>query len=276
MIVHAPASISPKAIVQSFWRNRELIYIMTRKDVIGRYRGSVLGTLWSFVHPLILLAMYTFVFSIVFKAKWGNSFSDSQVEFAVYLFSGMLIHAIVSETLTRSPSLITANVVFVKKIQFPLEILPIVTVGTALFHGAASLLVLFAGVLFCNGTLPVTAFFLPLVLLPLVVMSLGFSWLLSSLGVYFRDISHPVGLLMTVLLFGSPVFYPVSALPEKIQTWVLLNPLTFAIEEARRVIMEGVLPNFQGVGIHLLVSAGIAWLGFAWFQKTRKGFANVL
>ncbi len=235
-----------------------------------------MGLMWSFVSPILLLAMYTLVFSVVFKARWGVGEPESRMQFALLLFVGMIVHSLFSETLLRAPTLILANVSYVKKIVFPLEILPIVAMGASVFHAMVSVLVLTGALVVINGFLPWSAIFLPLVLLPLVVLSLGIAWALASLGVFLRDVAQPIGLAMTLLLFASPVFYPVSALPEYIQPWLMLNPLTFIIEQARVVLIYGQLPHVAGLLLYSLISLAIAWIGYAWFQKTRKGFANVL
>jgi lipopolysaccharide transport system permease protein len=273
---HAPAPLSPRSLVRSLWFHRDLILQMTRRDVIGRYRGSVMGLLWSLANPILLLGMYTLVFSVVFKARWGTAEPESRGQFAILLFVGMIVHGLFAETLTRAPTLILSNVSYVKKIVFPLEILPVVAMGVSLFHAAISLLVLAAAMLLTNGFLPWQAVFLPLVLLPLMVLALGLAWVLASLGVFLRDVAQPIGLAMTILLFASPVFYPISALPPAIQPWLMLNPLTFIIEQARAVLIEGRLPDIVGLLAYAIVAALAAWAGYGWFQKTRKGFANVV
>ena len=273
---HAPAPVSLTSLVHSLWGNRGLIFQMTRRDVIGRYKGSAMGLLWSFVNPILLLVLYTLVFSVVFKARWGGSEPESRTQFAILLFVGMIVHSLFSEALVRAPTLILSNVSYVKKIVFPLEILPVISMGASVFHAMVSVLVLAGALVLMNGYLPWTAVFLPLILMPLIVLSLGLAWALASLGVFLRDVAQPIGLAMTVLLFASPVFYPVSALPEYVQPWLMLNPLTFIIEQSRSVLVFGEPPHVRGLILYFLVSIAIAWLGYAWFQKTRKGFANVL
>lgn len=273
---HAPAPISPISLLRSTWRNRELILQLIKRDVIGRYKGSVLGLVWSFVNPIALLTIYTFVFSVVFKARWGAGEPENRAQFAILLFVGMIVHSLFSETLIRAPSLILANISYVKKIVFPLEILPIVAMGTSLFHAVINIVVLAAALVLMNGAVPWQAVFLPLVLLPMVIFALGLAWGLASLGVFLRDVAQPIGLAMTILLFASPVFYPVSALPPAVQPWLLLNPLTFIIEQSRAVLIQGRFPDLPGLMIYALVSLIVAWGGYVWFQKTRKGFANVL
>jgi lipopolysaccharide transport system permease protein len=273
---HAPASLSLLSLVRSLWVNHELILQMTQRDVIGRYKGSVLGILWSFINPIFLLSIYTFVFSVVFNARWGIGEPESKTQFAILLFVGMIVHSLFSETLIRAPSLIVSNVSYVKKIVFPLEILPVVAMGASLFHSLISLLVLAGAVILINGSLPWAVIWLPLVFLPMIILTLGLAWVLASLGVFMRDVTQPIGLAMTILMFASPVFYPVTALPEYLQPWLMLNPLTFIIEQARLVLVYGQLPDMFGLLIYSVISLASIWVGYVWFQKTRKGFADVL
>ena len=273
---HAPPSFSIKSLASSLRHNRHLIFQMTKRDVIGRYKGSIMGVMWSFFNPLFLLMIYTFVFSVVFEARWGGGLPESKSQFAILLFVGMIVHTLFAETLNRAPGLILSNVSYVKKIVFPLEILPVVAIGAALFHVLISVLVLVVASILINGYLSWTIVFLPLVLLPLLVLTLGVAWALASLGVFLRDVAQPIGLVMTVLLFASPVFYPITALPEYIRPWLMLNPLTFVIEQTRAVLIYGKMPDWAGLAIYSLVSVVIGWVGYAWFQKTRKGFADVL
>jgi lipopolysaccharide transport system permease protein len=273
---HARKPLSLASLVHSTWRNRMLIVEMTKRDVIGRYKGSIMGVLWSLLNPLFLLLMYTFVFSVVFKARWGTGGSDSKSEFAILLFVGMIVHGLFTEIMNKSPTLILANISYVKKIVFPLEILSIVATGAALFHALVSVTILLLAFLAIHGHLQWTLVFLPLVLLPLIILALGVSWILASLGVFLRDVAHPVAMLSTILLFASPVFYPITALPAFIQPWLMLNPLTFILEQARAVLIFGQLPDWTGLALYSLVAVPVAWAGYVWFQKTRKGFANVL
>ena len=275
MIDRLSTSVSPTHLLQTLWRQRYLIVQLMRSDIAGRYKGSLLGIFWSLFNPIALLTIYTFVFSVVFQARW-NTGDQSQGHYAVQLFAGMLVHALFTETLVRSPTLILQHASYVKKIVFPLEILPVMVVGTSAFHSAISIGVLSLAILLVSGGLSWTIVFLPLVLLPLMVMSLGFSWFLSSLGVYLRDINQPIGLISTILLFASPVFYPASALPEVIRPWLMFNPLTLPIEQTRAVLILGVPPDFLGLLIYSVGAVAIALLGNAWFQRTRRGFANVL
>lgn len=268
-------SASPKEMLASIWRNRELIATLVKREVLGRYRGSIMGILWSFFNPVFMLIIYTFVFSVVFKARWSGG-SDSRTEFALVLFAGLIIFNLVSECINRSPGLILGNINYVKKVIFPLEILPVVSLGAALFHALISLVVWLIAYCIFFGAPHSTVLFTPLIILPLLFFILGLSWALAALGVYIRDISQFVGMAMTVLMFLSPIFYPITAIPERYQFFIQLNPISPAIEEMRQVLYWGEVPNFEIWFVYLLSSLAIAFLGFTWFQKTRKGFADVL
>jgi lipopolysaccharide transport system permease protein len=268
-------STSPKEMVASLWRNRSLVRSLIHREVVGRYRGSIMGILWSFFNPVFMLIIYTFVFSVVFKARWSGG-TDSKTEFALVLFAGLIMFNLFAECLNRAPGLILSNVNYVKKVVFPLEILPWVTLGSAVFHALISLGVWLIAYLIFFGVPHITVVLLPLIILPLLLFVMGLTWGLASLGVYVRDVSQFIGSLTTVLMFLSPIFYPANALPESYRQLLLLNPLTPAIEHTRDVLFWGIFPNMTILFVYLLSAGVVAWLGFAWFQKTRKGFADVL
>ena len=274
---HSAPPTSLVALGKSLWSNRQLIVQMTKREVVGRYKGSAMGLAWSFFNPVFMLVVYTFVFSEIFKSRWGGvGADDSKTQFAVVLFVGMIVLNLFSEVLNRAPGLIVFNVNYVKKVVFPIEILPVIAMGAALFHTLISLCVLLVAFALFNGYLHWTAVFAPFVLLPLVVLALGLSWVLASLGVFLRDVGQTIGLLTTVLMFLSPVFYPVTAVPERFRPFIQANPLTFIIEQAREVLIWGHLPDLAGLGIYTVAATAVAWVGYTWFQKTRKGFADVL
>ena len=249
---------------------------MTKREVAGRYKGSVMGLAWSFFNPVFMLVVYTFVFSVIFKSRWGVGGEESKTQFAVVLFVGMIVQGLFAEVLNRAPSLILSNVNYVKKVVFPLEILPVIAMGAALFHSIISLGVLLAAFALFNGYLHWTVVFTPLVLLPLVILATGLAWMLASLGAFLRDVGQTIGIIIMVLMFLAPVFYPVTAVPEEFRPWLMANPLTFIIEQAREVLIWGRGPDWTGLGTYTVVAMAITWAGYAWFQKTRKGFADVL
>ncbi|QXH51540.1 ABC transporter permease [Pseudomonas fakonensis] len=267
--------ISPCEMLASLWRNRSLVRALVKREVFARYRGSVIGLAWSFLNPLLMLSVYTFVFSGVFSSRWASA-EDSKLDFAIILFVGLIVHGLFAECINRAPALVVSNVNYVKKVIFPLEILPWVSLGAALFHMAVSLIVLLLAQVAINQVLPWTAVFFPLVLLPLVLGIMGLTWFFSALGVYLRDLGQVTAIFTTIMLFMSAVFFPISALPERYHIWLHLNPLAVIIQEARKVLVMGQLPDFSLLAAILGLGALFAWAGFAWFQRTRRGFADVL
>lgn len=272
---HASFSISPWALLRTLNANKNLAYNMAKREVMGRYKGSAMGLLWSFVNPVLMLAVYTFVFSVVFNARWSGGVG-SKTEFALVLFAGLLVFNFFSECINRAPLLIISNVNYVKKVVFPLEILPVVVLGAAAFHFLVSLAVWLLFYVIFFGIPTASILMLPVALLPLVFLTIGISWLLASLGTYIRDIGQVIGMVTMVLMFMSPIFYPVAALPVEYHAYMQLSPLTFVIEQARDVMIWAKPINWGAWSIWMVVSLAISWLGFAWFQKTRKGFADVL
>jgi lipopolysaccharide transport system permease protein len=262
-------------VALSLWRHRPLARQMVVREVVGRYRGSAAGLLWSFFNPVLLLVVYTFVFSVVFRMRWSGA-GDSQAEFALIAFSGMIVHSFFAECINRAPTLVLGSPNLVKKVVFPLQVLPWVSVGSALFHAAVSVAVLLAFLLATGNALRWTIVLFPLVLAPFVLFTLGVCWWLASIGVYLRDVGQTTGLITTVLLFLSPVFYPVSALPAEYRLLFQLNPLTFPIEQARAVLIFGRMPDWPGLAGYSLLALSVAWAGLWWFQRTRRGFADVL
>lgn len=235
-----------------------------------------MGLAWSLVTPILMLAVYTFVFSVVFNARWGGGEPESRSTFAVLLFVGLMIHGFFTECLSRAPSLILANTNLVKKVVFPLEVLPLTVVGSALFNCGINVLVLLLAMLILSMPLHWSIILFPLVLLPLFLLALGTTWFLAALGVFLRDVAQLTSMLSTLLLFLAPVFYPQSALPPEFQPWLNLNPLTYIIESSRQVLILGQIPEWSTWTITLAMGLAMAWLGFSWFQRSRRGFADVL
>jgi len=268
--------LNPIEITRHMWRQRDLIGQFTRREVEGRYKGSFLGLFWSFVNPLVLLLIYTFVFGVVFKARWPNAKTDNLGEFAITIFCGLTAFNIFSESIGRAPGIIINVPNYVKKVVFPLEILAISTIGSALFHGAVSLGILLVATLLVSHTVQWTLILLPLIALPLIFLCLGLAWFLASLGVFIRDIGYTVGLLLQVLFFVTPIFYPIESIPTQLQPIIQLNPLTSIVENFRGVILWGAPPNWLALGLWVLATGAVMLLGYAWFMKTKKAFADVI
>lgn len=259
----------------AFSRHRSLTVELARREVLGRYRGASFGLLWSLISPFLMLTVYTVAFGYILKSRWPHT-SGSTTEFALILFLGLIVHGFFAECLTRAPTLIVGNTNLVKRIIFPLEILPWPMVLSALFHVFANCIVFAVLFLAANHYLHWTIIFLPFVILPLVIFTVGVVWFLASLGVYMRDISQITGVLATAMLFLSSAIVPVETLPERYQFVFALNPLTYIINQARAVAIWGELPNVVGLGIYTAIALVVAQLGFLWFNKTKRGFADVL
>lgn len=266
---------TPIEMLASIWRNRYLIHTMTKREIMSRYRGSTLGLLWSFLNPMLMLIMYTFIFCEVFKIRWSTG-SESKTEFAFLLFVGLLVYNLFAESINRAPLLILSNQNYVKKVVFPLEILPFVSFLSTLYHMLISLVIWLLAYSILVGLPHTTALLFPLVMIPFSLFILGLSWVFASLGLFFRDVSQFISIVVTTLMFMSPIFYPASAFPATYREFLYLNPLTPVIEISRDVLYWGKLPEFRNLATYWAATGIVAWLGFAWFQRTRKVFADVL
>lgn len=253
----------------------ELVFQLARREVSARYKGSVLGIFWSFVNPLLMLCVYTLFFSVILKVRWGDS-PQSRSEFAMLLFVGLMMHGFLAECINRAPGLVTGNVNYVKKVVFPIGILPVVSICSALFHWAISMVVLALALLALGYGLPPTFPLIFVVMLPLILYALGLSWMLSVLGVFLRDINQVVGVFSQILLFLSPVFFPISNIPLEYRGVFMANPLTTLIEQGRSVVIAGQLPDWEAWSAQLLISLAFCFLGFSFFRRAKGGFADVL
>jgi lipopolysaccharide transport system permease protein len=267
---------NPFRIGTHLWKYRDLIRQLTWREVVGRYKGSFIGMGWSFIQPLVMLCVYTFVFSVIFKARWGVGADEGKAAFALTLFMGLITFNVFAEVANSAPSLVLENVNYVKKVVFPLEILPLVRLLSALINAVFSLAVLFAGLLVINHFIHWTAVLLPLIWLPMVIFTLGCGYFLASLGVFVRDIGTAIGVLTTMLFFLTPIFYPISAVPQQLHIVYRVNPLAIFVEDARRVVLWGRLPDWPWFFFGLLFSFAVLVFGFLWFMKSRKAFADVI
>lgn len=266
-------SRSLQATPRQLWRtlldNRQLIVQLARRQVEARFRGSFLGWLLALVNPLLLLGVYTLVF--VGLLKIGG---DDKLGFAFEVFSGMLLFAVFADTVGRAPTLVTGNPNYVKKVVFPLEVLPVAELLSAALMSAFSLAILLVAMA-VTGRLSTWALVFPVVLPPLVMTTIGVAWIVTSSGVYVRDLASSIGVVLTMLFYLTPVFYRLETLHE--WRWLAeLNPLAAVIDSGRRMLVLGGEPDWRGVGVSWLVSAVLAWVGFCWFRLTKRGFADVL
>ncbi len=269
--------MSPGSLVTGAWRHRSLIRQLVWREIVGRYRGSIAGLSWSLLNPLLMLAVYTFVFSTVFGARWtGLGGGNGHTHFAVVLFVGVIVHGMLAEAITKAPALVLANTNLVKKVVFPLETLAWSLAGSALFHATVSVAILLFATWVLEGSIPATALWLPVIFLPVLLFSVGIIWWLASLGVFLRDIAQIAGLIAVAMMFLAPVFYPLSALPEAYRHWLFLNPVTLPVEQARAALFAGVAPDARALLFYYAAAIAAAFFGYAWFQKSRRGFADVL
>lgn len=313
-LLHWRGKYSPAAVLLTGWRERRIILRLARRQIEARYRGSMLGIVWSVIVPLLMLGVYTFVFSVIFQNRWkdadepaavvtatapaaevaavagdpapeGTDFLTMRLSaarrqgmepFALVLFTGLILFNLFAECVNRSPGLMLENVTYIKKVIFPLESLAWMTVLVALFNALVSGLVLLVGYLLTRGLPPPAALLLPLFALPLILLTVGLSWFLSSLGVYFRDLQQFIPVLTTILMFLSPIFYPRDAFPAALQPLNDLNPIGASVEAARAALFKGQWPDWTVLAGQTLLGWLIAWVGLAWFRKTRKGFADVV
>lgn len=267
---------NPILLIRDLWRYRELIKQLTKREVSIRYKGSYLGILWSLITPLLMLLVFTFVFGVIFQSRWGTSQNSNKIEFALILFCGLTVFNLFAECVNRAPGIILSNVNYVKRVVFPLEILPVVALGSALVNATFSFLILIVGLALFLGIVKWTLVFIPVVLLPLLLFILGLSWFLASLGVFLRDIGQVIGVITQALMFLSPIFYPVTVIPKEFRPIYHWNPISYVVEDMRRIMVWGQLPEWHWLLLGTIISAFVAFLGYVWFQKTRKGFADVL
>ncbi len=268
--------VNPLVMATHIWRQRDLITQLVRRDVGQRYRGSYLGILWSFITPLFMLAIYTVVFALIFKTQWRTDRETSTLEFALILFAGLAAFNLFSEVANRAPFLILQVPNYVKKVVFPLEVLPIVSVGSALVNAMITIVLVLIGNIILLGHVSSTLWLLPFMFVPLLLLALGLGWLLASLGVYIRDIGQAVGILVQMLFFTSGVFFSASTVPEPIRTALLINPLAFILNAFRQTLLWGEVPDMGTWLAYTLIGGAITLLGYAWFMRTKKGFADVL
>lgn len=256
--------------------HRTLLVQLIKRNIESRYKGHTFGILWTIIQPLVMLTVYTFVFSVVFKAKWGGSISESQGAFAIIMFCGMSLFNLFSESVVSSCPLIINNPNYVKKIIFPLELLPIAQVTSTFIIGLAWIFLLVLGVLIIFNQITWTALFFPFLLIPLYLVSLGVSFLVSSLTVYLKDMQYIISVLIQILFFLTPIFYPINAVPQKFRVFLLANPLTQLIEDGRKLLIFGETINISNYCVSLFFSFLIFYFGYYWFLKVKKGFADVL
>ncbi|MBS2000630.1 MAG: ABC transporter permease [Candidatus Obscuribacterales bacterium] len=258
----------------TLWGNRALIRLMVHRDFIGRYKGSLLGAFWPLINPIGHLILYTFLFSVVLKVKFGAS--DSTGNFALYLMAGLLPWSCLAESLSRSTTVILESPNLVKRVVFPLQILPVVLVISSLMSELVAFSILFVASVFALHTVHPTILFLPLIMVSQILFAGGLSCLLASLGVYIRDIRHIMALGLSAWMYATPIVYPATALPENLQFLIWINPMAGIVTDYRRVLLEGLAPNWPVYASYTAVAVIVWALGYGFFQKTKKSFADIM
>lgn len=261
--------------IGTIWRRRSLIWQLASRDVEARYRSSMLGVLWAIALPVAMFSVYLFVFTTVLRARWETP-SGTQTEVALFLLSGLILFTLFAETVNRSPYLIAETPHFVKKVVFPTEILPVVALVGALLPLLVGLVILFGAMIVTGLSVPWTAAYLPLLVVPIALLSVGLSWVLSAMAVYLPDLRHVVGVLVTMLMFLTPVFYPSAALPPTF-SWINdVNPIAWCVEAAKDLLFWGRPFEWSEYGVILLGATLVAWFGYAFFMLSKRGFADVM
>lgn len=263
-----------KSLLGRAWGRRDVFWELLKRDIASRYSGSFLGLLWSLLNPLLMLGVYTLAFREFLGMRWPNLATGA--DFSLMIFSGMIVHTLMAECIIRGPTVIVSQTNLVKRVVFPLAILPCVTVISSLFNTMLSAVVLLGFVVLTQHSLHASVLYLPLVFAPYVLLLCGVCWLMASLGVFIRDIAQVAGVISAILMFLSPVFYPASSLHEPYRSWIQWNPLTLIIEQTRDVVLFGQAPHWPALGMYTLVALVVMLVGYAWFQRTRDGFADVL
>jgi lipopolysaccharide transport system permease protein len=276
MLRHLLEIINPLPGLRVIFQNRNLLRRLVKRNISARYQGAFLGGLWNFIQPLMMLCVYTFVFSVVFKARWGEYAENSKGAFAMIIFCGMACFSVFSESVTLSSGIICSNANYVKKVVFPLVLLPLSQVLSSFLSGTVWLVLLLAGTVLIYGGISWSILCLPLLLIPFFMLTLGVAFFVSSLAVYIRDTPYVVNVILQVFFFLTPIFYPVSAVPETFRKFLLLNPLARMIGQIRDVLFAAKLPEWGSFGISFAGGIVVFLLGFAWFNKTQKGFADVI
>ncbi len=262
-------------VVRSYGTHRGLLLALVKREVAARYRGSALGFIWSLLTPLALLATYTLVFGYFFNMKW-NPEHDGPGYFVVMLFCGLIPFNFFSEVMSRSPELILRSPNYVKRIAFPVQLLPAVVIGASFFHAMIATGLLLTLIAIVVGGLPVTALYLPLVWIPLLIVTLALSLLVSASGIFIRDLTHGVGLVLSVLFFLTPIIYPAGFIPEPWRWMLWLNPVACAVLQIRETCVEGIPLNFRMWGYQMAGSLVLFGLVAGWFKVVSRRFADVM
>lgn len=276
MITRIKSKNNPLVLLKQVKRYRSLIYSLVYRDIVMRFRQSAFSFLWLILQPLCLLLVYSFVFQVIMRVRWQDAtFSNTDVPVGLILFTGLSVYTLLAEALIRCPAIISSSTSYVKKVVFPLALLPMVVVFSALVLAAIALVLI---VLITTAFITPISVWTPLVVVPLLAlacMALGIGWYMAALGVYFRDINQITPFLSTILLFTAPICYPKEMVPQQFGFMLQINPLTIPVETIRAMIFGGAI-NYESLGIYCVISIAVMMTGYLFFQKLRVGFADVL
>ncbi len=261
-------------LIRNLIRYRELIIMMTGRDFSARYRGSLGGLVWSVIQPLVMMVIYTVVFSLFLKIRFSTD--ASPFTFSVYLLCGLLPWTAFSEGMSRCKDVIRGNINLVKRVVFPLEILPLNLVLAATIQQVIGLVLLLPLAWIVSGNLPLTIFLVPIFLVMQVLFALGMNWITASLAVYIPDIGHLLNMILAVWMFLTPIFYPQDIVPSQALFLFDLNPMARLVQLYRGAFMSGQLPALESMLGTFFFCFATFLLGYFWFQHTKTGFADVL
>lgn len=255
-------------------RRLELVLSFARRDLAARYKGSALGIAWAVLTPVVMIAIFTFIFAGIFGARFGAS--DSHWDYALYLFCGLLPWSMFAESVQHSANTIVAHSNLVKRVVFPLETLPASQAFAALGNQLFATVALLIGIAVIRQNLHLTGLWLPLLLIPQLLFALGAAWLIASLGVFLRDIAQGITLLLMAWMYLTPIIYPEAIVPERLRWYININPFTPLVRSYRRIFLDGLAPDWRGLLYFTLVALVVFVVGYWWFARTRKNFADVI
>lgn len=271
------AQTAHRRVWQPLWElpaRADLIYSFAKRDLLGRYKGSALGIAWAVLTPVVMIAIFTFIFAGIFGARFGAG--DSHWDYALYLFCGLLPWSMFQETVQQSSSTIITNANLVKRVVFPLETLPAAQAFAALGNQLFATIALLIATIAIRQNLQLTALWLPVLLVPQLLLALGAAWLIASLGVFLRDIAQGITLLLMAWMYLTPIIYPESIVPERFRWFIGVNPFTSLVRSYRRVFLDGLAPDWRGLLYFSIVALVVFLFGYWWFARTRKNFADVI
>jgi lipopolysaccharide transport system permease protein len=266
-----------RAVWQPLWNlpaRSELIFSLARRELAARYKGSALGIIWALVTPVVMIAIFTFIFAGIFGARFGTS--TSHWDYALYLFCGLLPWNMFQETVQQSANTIVTHANLVKRVVFPLETLPVAQAFSSLGHQMFGTFALLIAAIVIQREVHITLLWLPVLLIPQLLFTLGAAWLIASLGVFLRDIAQGILLLLMAWMYLTPIVYPESLVPDRFRQFVVLNPFTALVRNYRRILLDGHMPDWPGLAYFIICSVVCFILGYWWFARTRKNFADVI